>query len=386
MELSRYKFGVSESHWLSWKNNLDNKFKQRSLEIIQWEATRRCNMKCKHCGSPQEEKGIGKELSTAEVMSAFRQIKNEINLSNFKFITITGGEPFVREDIWEVLALLNSFGWTTTLQTNGNYFAAHPKKIKQLIEVGVRGMGIDLDGPEKVHDDLRNRAGHYRQTTELIKKFLDYREVLHLTVTTVVTKKTLSFLDKLWLEIQKLNPHRWRLLPLENIGRSRKSDLALSSTEYEGLLNFIKQKRLLHITSDQDVQTELGCIGWLGKEWEGWVRPYIWSCIAGRTCLGILCDGSLSACAHIDRAYIQGNVRTDNIKDVWENGYKIFRQRPGQAICKNCPDKSLCTLPMHKLDSDHKLRECVFKNLNNQHGHEKNHQPRKKGSRAPETN
>ncbi len=351
-----------EKLWAYWRKNLGEKFAKHPLEIIQWEATRRCDLQCKHCGSPRENVNLQSELSTKEVISAFTQIKNGIDLSGFKFITITGGEPFLRADLFKVLALFKSFGWITTIQTNGNFLAQNPERIPELLNLGVAGIGLDLDGAEELHDDLRCRLGHWRQTRELVKKLLKYSDVLHTTVTTVVSKQNISSLPNLWKEIEILDSHRWRLLPIENIGRAKNKNLALDRADYLNLLSFVTEKRLLKL-NEQSVQTELGCVGWFGKNLEGAIRPYVWSCIAGRTCLGIMYDGGISACAHIDRAFLQGNVRKDNIYDVWENSFEIFRDRPKQKICLCCPEKDFCTLSMHKLDAFGRIRECVFNNL-----------------------
>lgn len=354
--------GKGHKPWKRWRKNLARKFQIHPLEIIQWEATRRCDMCCVHCGSPKEASDLSSELTTGEVEAALRQIHDEFDLSGFKFITITGGEPFLREDLGYVLGLFQSFGWITTIQTNGNYLAHNPDAIPRFVSLGVAGIGVDLDGNEDMHDSLRGRVGHYRQTQELIRNLLGFSAVLHTTVTTVVTKETLAVLPELWETIRNLNPHRWRLLPVETIGRAGASTLGLDGADYISLLNFIAEKRLLHL-GEARVQTELGCNGWLGTSIEGVVRPYIWSCIAGRTCLGIMHDGGLGACAHIDRAFLQGNVREDNILGVWKNGYGIFRNRPPQELCSGCKEKAYCALPMHKLQPNGKLRDCIFRKI-----------------------
>jgi len=350
---------IPDQDWLNWRKRLGRKFSRHPLEIIQWEATRNCDMNCRHCGSPKEDACDQKQLTTSEIIEAFREIKRF--RKRIKFAAITGGEPFLRADLFEILSEISSLKWTSTIQTNGNWLAQKPEKIFDLLQLGVRGIGVDLDGTEALHDKLRNRPGHYRQTTALLEKLLAHSDVLHVTITTVVNKENIECLPGLLKTIKKINPHRWRLLPLEKIGRSRGDDLTLDASGYNSLLHFVSRRNILDVFSQDKTQLELGCMGWLGKEFEGIVRPYVWSCIAGRTCLGILHDGSLSACAHIDRSFIQGNVRTDSICDVWEKGYQIFRKRPEQEMCLGCGEKKLCTLPMHKLGSDGKLCGCVHK-------------------------
>ena len=345
--------------WEMWRNNLESKFEIHPLEIIQWEATRKCDLNCVHCGSPKEG-AINKELDTAEIVNAFREIKRDVQPVDFKFVTITGGEPFLRKDLLQVLAEIKKLGWITTIQTNGNWLAKNSERITELIELNVRGIGLDLDGPEKVHDQFRQKEGHFQQTVALAKKLLKHNDILHTTITTVVTSSNFQCLNEMWDIISDLNPHRWRLLPIESVGRAEKNDLRLQPEQYRKLIEFVREKRIQNISQKHSVQIELGCIGWLGPKIEGWVRPYIWSCIAGRTCLGILYDGSLSACAHIDRGFVQGNVREKNIAQTWMRKYKIFREeRPKPSLCAECDQANYCTLPMHKLCASGEMRDCA---------------------------
>lgn len=353
---------IPDSNWTDWRNNLASVHNNHPVQMLQWEATRRCDLNCKHCGSPKEKSEIAAELTTAEAIKSFTEIRNTLDLSELRFVTITGGEPFLRQDFFEILSLFHSFGWISTIQTNGNYLAKHPEKIPELLDLGIRGIGIDLDGTREFHDRLRNKPGHFDQSVENLKRLLVHKDILYVTATTVVTAENIGCLPELWKIISKINPHRWRLLPLEDMGRAKNSGLTLSPEQFRYVLDFIAEKKIENYGKKM-VQPELGCVGWIGKKYEGLVRPYIWSCIAGRTCLGILHDGGLSACAHINRAFIQGNVRDGNIAEVWNNKYQPFRQRSSQKICEDCGEKDFCTVPMHKIGSDGKLRGCATKSL-----------------------
>lgn len=80
-----------ENHFCNWKSNIESLIKGHPLQIISWEATRRCNLSCKHCGSPFEEVQLPEELSTEEVIGAFRQVENDFDMSYFRHVNITGG-------------------------------------------------------------------------------------------------------------------------------------------------------------------------------------------------------------------------------------------------------------------------------------------------------
>jgi radical SAM protein with 4Fe4S-binding SPASM domain len=356
------RIAVPRERFASWRRRLAEKIVAHPLEIIQWEATRKCDMRCAHCGSPSERAAASRELTTYEIKWLFRDICETIDMPGFRFLTVTGGEPFLRGDLLDVLGYVHtSFGWVSTIQTNGRYLAGNPSVISEMLSCGVRGIGLDLDGTEPFHDSIRGEPGHFRATVELVGRLLVSSDDLFVTVTTVVTPENIGSLGALWPIIRELNPHRWRLLPIETIGRSE-SARSLSGEELAALMRFVYERRL-EAVDERVVQTELGCIGWLGTEWEGLVRPYVFSCIAGKTCLGILYDGSFSGCAHIDHAYIQGNVRIDKVADVWSERYGVFRDTPSPKQCTGCPEAEFCTVPMHKFGLDRKMRECVFQTM-----------------------
>jgi MoaA/NifB/PqqE/SkfB family radical SAM enzyme len=321
-------------------------------------------MYCRHCGSPQTYERLSKELTTKEATDCFSQIKENFDLSRFRYVSLTGGEVFLRKDLLEMLELFHGFNWVSTIQTNGNHLASHLNLIPKLVALGVGGIGVDLDGTQKFHDDFRRSPGHHNQTKHLLRELLNFRDSLHITATTVVTKANLNQLNKTWEEILEINPHRWRLLPIENVGRAKELDLCLNGAELIKLLGFIKKRIILHANKPKKVQVELGCVGWVGREQEGWVRPYIGCCNAGKTCLGIRHDGDLGACASIDPHFSEGNVRCDNIKKTWENCYPLYRDRNKPESCKGCPESLLCTTPMHKrIPGTNEIRDCVFKQI-----------------------
>ena len=84
-----------------------------------WECTLTCNAKCKHCGSSAETKKYDGELTTEEIKNAFKQIADDMDASKI-LINVTGGEPLVRKDLFEVMEYATcelGFHWGMT--TNG---------------------------------------------------------------------------------------------------------------------------------------------------------------------------------------------------------------------------------------------------------------------------
>ena len=137
-----------------WKIKVDRLIRAHPLQIVSWEATRRCNMNCVHCGSPSEDADHATELTTDEIVGAFEQIARDFDMSQFRHINITGGEPFVRKDLLEVLRKIsvNPYYRNIDIQTNGIVLSDNPQLLKELKNCGVTGLGISIDGLKQTHE------------------------------------------------------------------------------------------------------------------------------------------------------------------------------------------------------------------------------------------
>lgn len=350
-----------------WALKVNERIKRHPLEMIYWESTRNCDIRCVHCGSPQETWDKDTELSTEEVIKAFKEICDTFDLSEFKFVSITGGEPFVRKDLFEILKGLKEIGYSViTIQTNGNYLAKHSAAIDLLIELNVKGLGTNLDGLKDTHDSFRNLKGSYDNAVKMSSILASaYRDKIHSTISTVVSKKNINELEELSISIRKINPHRWRLMPFDPIGRgSIAREYLLNASDYRVLFDFIAKERLEYIDQKVVTQIEFACGGWLGFELEGRVRPYIWHCVAGINTLGLLYDGGIAGCSNIPRAFVEGNVRADKILDVWNNRYERFRnfEWKKNGDCVDCDQWNYCNGgPMHKRLPDGSMLNCIYK-------------------------
>lgn len=356
----------------NWKFRINALVKEHPLQIISWEATRRCNLNCVHCGSPSEEVNLKEELTTEEVIEAFTQIAQDFDMSKFRHINITGGEPFVRKDLLYILEKLYRFPFyrNIDIQTNGIHIANHPEILKELKKVGVTGIGVSIDGLEETHDAFRRRKGAFQKAFKAAKLAVEHGYVV--TVSVVAHSKNVNEIPLLYeLVKREIRPRVFRVMTIDPIGRtSFDSEYLLSPEQERQVIYFLRDEyeRTCHLYADpKQTMVELGCGGWLGKELEGTVRPFIFHCIAGINNLGILYDGKLASCSNIPREFIEGDLRKERIKDVWENKYQRYRdfewKRTG--ICKTCDQWDYCHGgPMHKRRSDKKLEECIFLRIN----------------------
>ena len=149
---------------------------------VSWNLTQRCNLECAHCYmSAHAGADTRGELSTEEC----RRVIDEIARVNPNvFLILTGGEPLLRRDIFDVAGYATGKGFTTVLGTNG--VLLREKEARLMREHGVLGASISLDSTDRVkHDAFRHLAGSWdgavRATKVLTDAGLDFS--LHMSVT-----------------------------------------------------------------------------------------------------------------------------------------------------------------------------------------------------------
>jgi len=149
---------------------------------VSWNLTQRCNLECAHCYmSAHAGADTRGELTTAEC----RRVIDEIARVNPSvFLILTGGEPLLRRDIFEVAGYASAQGFTTVLGTNG--VLLREPEARRMREHGILGASISLDSTERArHDGFRRLPGAWdgavRATRVLSDAGLDFS--LHMSVT-----------------------------------------------------------------------------------------------------------------------------------------------------------------------------------------------------------
>lgn len=304
---------------------------EHKLVDLFWECTLTCNARCKHCGSNAEKKKYDGELTTEEIKGAFKQIANDMDASKI-LINVTGGEPLVRKDLCDVMEYAtNELGFHWGMTTNG--ILLNEENIRKLYKTNMETISISIDGLEETHNKFRGVPNSYQIILNNIRKLKKAGFVKHIQVTTVFHKENINQLEELYQVMLDLELDSWRLVSMDPIGRANENDkLLLNGEEIKKILDFIKSKK-----KSNRLELTYGCPGFLGLKYEKEVRKHYFYCRTGINIASILFNGDLFVCPNVPRIknLIQGNIKVDNFKDVWENRYKEFRTKD-RTKCKTC--------------------------------------------------
>lgn len=123
--------------------------------VVIWNLIRRCNLKCRHCYSVSGDVDFDGELSTDEVFAVMDDLKN----FGVPALILSGGEPLLRPDIFEISERAKAKGFFTALSSNGALI--DEATADRIAAIGYGYVGISLDGIGAAHDRFRGKAGAF---------------------------------------------------------------------------------------------------------------------------------------------------------------------------------------------------------------------------------
>lgn len=334
------------------------------LQQLFWESTLRCNVRCLHCGSDCVSDIAQPDMPKED----FLRVLDEEVIPNTDpghvMIVVSGGEPTMRRDLEDIGHALSQRGFPWGMVTNG--VALTQARFRSLREAGLVSMAISMDGLEADHNWMRGTANAFEGATRAIQLAVRERNNVRthggsfvFDVVTCVNRRNIKHLSEIRDYLIHEGVERWRLFGIDPMGRAKDNpELLITDAEFQHLLTFISETR-----HEGKIHASYSCEGFLG-EWEGKVRDHIYQCAAGISVASILIDGSISACTSIRGKYYQGNIYKDHFWQIWENGFKNYRDRSWMhqaEPCNNCKMWRYCEgNGMHLRREDGSLMLCHY--------------------------
>ncbi len=147
--------------------------------VVIWNLVRRCNLTCKHCYSISADKDFPGELSTTEVF----QVMDDLKRFRVPVLILSGGEPLLRPDIFDIAHHAKQMGFYVGLSSNGTLI--DEDNIEQIAAVGFNYVGVSLDGMATTHDRFRRMPGAFDKSMHGIRlcKARDIKVGIRFTLT-----------------------------------------------------------------------------------------------------------------------------------------------------------------------------------------------------------
>ncbi len=202
--------------------------------IVIWEATRACPLACLHCRAEAVTRRDPAELSTDEAIALMDSVANFGHPA--PLFVITGGAPFARPDLVELVRAGTRAGLSVAVSPSGTPTLTQPN-LAALHDAGARAVSLSLDGSSAgVHDAFRGVAGTFEATLRGWRAARDMG--LRVQINTTVHRGNLTDLPAIVRLVHELTAMTWSAFFLVPTGRGRELDW-LHPEEVEDVLNFV---------------------------------------------------------------------------------------------------------------------------------------------------
>jgi len=316
------------------------------VRLVAWEVTRQCNLSCLHCRASADLGPYDDELTTDEGLKLLAQIR-EVGQP---VIILTGGEPLLRPDIFELARYGTEMGLRMVMAVNGTLL--NPATALKLKTAGIQRISISLDGATaEGHDHFRQMPGAYAGVLKGVEAAKTVG--LEFQINTTITRLNLKEIPQIQELVKQLGAVAHHIFMLVPTGRGRSlTEQTISAEEYEQTLTgLIKSKdefplpikatcaphyyRILRELAQQE-----------GKEitlkTQG-LDALTRGCLGGTGFCFISHRGQVQACGYLE--IDAGNVRQETFKTIWENSpvFSALRDKSQyQGKCGQCEYFRVC--------------------------------------------
>ena len=301
--------------------------------VMSWNVTRECNMKCSHCYINATEKKLQNELTTQEGKALMDQIY-EVSRP---LLILSGGEPLLRPDIFELIEYGSKKGLKMGLGSTG--YLIDDAVAKKLKTAGIATVSISLDShiPQQ-HDEFRGVSGAWEKAVNACKA-LRKNDVL-VQVNTTLTHENYDQIDDIMTLAESVGVENFHLFFLVPTGRGKKLT-DISPQKYEDMITttFAKVHRHRLNVRPSCAPQFMRIAKGMGLDMRQWIR----GCIAGMHYCRIYPNGDVTPCPYLPIKL--GNVREQSFKEIWFNSPVFKNLRNPNCLkgkCGECEYKIIC--------------------------------------------
>jgi heme b synthase len=339
------------------KDNLREENITPKLQMIAWEITRSCNLFCAHCRSSSTAGTYEDELSAEE---CFRLIDGIVEVGK-PVLILTGGEPILHQDIFQIAEYAVRKGLRVVIGTNGTLITENV--AAKLKETPISRVAVSIDFPtNELQDKFRGKVGAFEAAVSGIARLR--QAGVEVQINSTITKLNMKYLNELLelaLEAGAVAFHPFMLVPTGR-GKGLKK-VEMSPAEYEQTLNWVydKQKELgssiffkptdaphyqrivRQRSSRTNPQGVLHAERPPTKARKDAVDFMTRGCLAGTGFCFISHRGRVQGCGYLDVE--AGNIRDKSFGEIWMNS-KLFRELRDlsniKGKCSICEYKIVC--------------------------------------------
>jgi radical SAM protein with 4Fe4S-binding SPASM domain len=299
--------------------------------ILAWELTKSCNLNCLHCRASATSRVMPGELSTQQGYSLLEEVSN----LGTKMVILSGGEPLLREDVFDLAGFGTSLGMRMTIAVNGSLVT--PVVAQKMKDSGIARVSISLDGvTQDVHDTFRAVEGAFDLAINGIKILVDNQ--VPVQINTTVAAMNISQMERFPTFIKSLGAVAWHVFFLVPTGRGESLEPA-RICEYKDMLDaFFK------VHKNSEIECKATCAPQYSRllaEKDESVSTK--GCLAGTGFGFVSSTGDVQPCGFLQ---IQcGNIKENQFERIWTESPTLIQLRDIHALkgkCGTCSYNDIC--------------------------------------------
>lgn len=298
-------------------------------------VTYRCNLHCGMCDMPLKasehiRKG-DKEFDTTR----FREIIAEFAAMGVPGIGFTGGEPLLREDIFELMAETRRLGMIAHLNTNG--WLLGDEKARKVIDVGVDSINFSLDGATAAtHDRIRRAPGSFHRVVDAVRRLKSlkqkYNSCVRIKTVAVIDETNIDEVPQMLALGRSLGIDCIELIPRQPF--TDRTEKITDETELLVKVDSLVESLLKGEYQGVPIENSPAHLKLFRRSFSGIPSPL--RCGAGYNSLAVDCYGNLFPCVPwINWGKTSGNIGDGRLADAWHSGaYQQVRKEISK--CHDC--------------------------------------------------
>ncbi|WP_456406852.1 heme d1 biosynthesis radical SAM protein NirJ [Thiolapillus sp.] len=323
--------------------------------VVIWNLIRRCNLTCKHCYSISADTDFPNELSTAQVYEVMEDLKQ----FGVPVLILSGGEPLLRPDIFDIAQRSKDMGFYTALSTNGTLI--DESNIDKIADMGFDYLGISIDGIAETHDKFRRKEGAFDASIKALRLCHDKGIKVGLRFT--MTQDNAEELPKLLELMDDEQIDKFYFSHLNYAGRgnkNREDDTHLQTTRWAMDLLFnramadAKGGRNTEFVSGNNDADGVYLLHWVEKNY-----PEQAEHIRAK----LVQWGGNSSGVNISNIDNQGRVHPDTM--WWHYDLGNVKERPFSEIWQDTSDPIMAGLKQHPRPVGGRCGNCAYLNICN---------------------
>lgn len=301
--------------------------------MVAWELTRRCNLDCVHCRARASAECSENELTLDEC----RAIVDDIASFASPTIILTGGEPLLRPDIFDIIRYVKSKGLRPVIAVNGTL--VDRVTAQKLKDSGIVRVSMSIDGKDAPgHDSFRRVEGSFDAVLNAARIFIDIG--LPFQINTTVTRLNITDLGEIYGLVKRIGAVAWHTFLLVPVGRGEGLKGAeLDAAKYEEVLNWLYERE-----EENAIEMKVTCAPHYYRiVTERGGAPKSAGCLAGKSFLFISHTGVAQPCGYLELP--SGDVRKDGVQKVWEGSPQLVAIRDLKSYkgkCGRCRYVAIC--------------------------------------------